>query len=188
LSDNKKRPSPVQSGMKIAIDIDEVAADTVAKRLQRYQADYGEILSLDDIYGKQIRDCVPQERKLAVEKVLDEIGFSRDIPVMEDALWVMEELSQEFELLIATSAMDHPPSLYDRYVWLQKNFPFISDKNYIFCGSKQFVKADYLVDDNPNNLLLFSGEGILFDAHHNISNREYPRVGNWIDVKKYFLE
>ena len=42
-------------------------------------------------------------------------------------------LSTRFDILIATSAMDHPFSLYDRYLWLREQLPFISDRNYIFC-------------------------------------------------------
>lgn len=69
----------------LAVDLDEVAADTVTKRLRRYEADYGEVLSRDAIKGKQIREAVPPERSAQVEACLDEPGFSRDVPVMADA-------------------------------------------------------------------------------------------------------
>jgi 5'(3')-deoxyribonucleotidase len=50
----------------IAVDLDEVTADTVSKRLLRYRTDYGVELSREDINGKQIRGAVPAERKAAV--------------------------------------------------------------------------------------------------------------------------
>jgi 5'-nucleotidase len=105
----------------------------------------------------RFRDAVPPERSKQVEACLNEPGFSRDVPVMPYARWVLEDLSERFEIFIATSAMDHPKSLYDRYLWLQEQLPFLSDRSYVFCGSKKILKADYLIDDNPRNLEGFSG-------------------------------
>jgi 5'-nucleotidase len=172
--------------ISIAVDLDEVTADTVAKRLQRYRADYGVELSRKDIQGKQIRDAVPSNHREAVEACLDEPGFSRDIPVMQNAQRILEGLSRRFEIFIATSAMDHPVSLYDRYLWLQEHLPFLTDRSYVFCGSKSILKADFLIDDNPRNLEIFSGTGILFTAHHNVYETRFKRVDSWLEVGAYF--
>jgi 5'(3')-deoxyribonucleotidase len=170
----------------IAIDLDEVLADTVAKRLQRYEKDYGVPLTHAEIYGKQIRHAVPPDRSRAVEACLDEPGFSRDIPVMPNAQSVVRELANRFQIFIATTAMDHPNSLLDRYFWLQEHLPFLTDRSYVFCGSKSILRADYLIDDNPKNLEMFSGTGILFSAHHNIYETRFTRVDDWEAVGAYF--
>jgi 5'-nucleotidase len=177
---------PGQVRKVLAVDIDEVTADTVAKRLRRYEADYGEKLTRDAIHGRQIREAVPPERRAQVEACLDEPGFSRDVPVMDGARRVLEELAGRFEIIFATSAMDHPVSMHDRYLWLQESFPFVPDRGYVFCGSKRYVLADYLIDDNPRNLELFTGHGILFDAHHNVSEKRFDRVSSWWEVRRYF--
>ena len=170
----------------IAVDLDEVTADTVSKRLLRYRTDYGVELSREDINGKQIRDAVPPERKEAVEACLDEPGFSRNISIMPNAQRVLKWLSSRFDIFIATSAMDHPLSLYDRYLWLQEYLPFLTDRSYVFCGSKKILKADFLIDDNPRNLEMFSGTGILFTAHHNIYETHFIRVNGWNEIAAYF--
>jgi 5'-nucleotidase len=175
-----------QTAGVIAVDLDEVLGDTVSKRLDRYQADYGVPLTRARIYGKQIRDAVPAEHSRAVEICLDEPGFSRDIPVMPDAQEVLRDLANRFQIFIATTAMDHPNSLLDRYFWLQEHFPFLSDRSYVFCGSKSILRADYLIDDNPKNLVMFAGKGILFDAHHNVGERRFLRVRSWQEVRRYF--
>ena len=82
--------------------------------------------------------------------------------------------------------MDHPVSLYDRYLWLQEYLPFLTDRSYVFCGSKKILKADYLLDDNPRNLEMFSGTGILFTAHHNINETRFTRLNDWEAVAPYF--
>ena len=117
---------------------------------------------------------------------MDEPGFSRDIPVMHDAQRVLQSLSTRFDIFIATSAMDHPVSLYDRYLWLQEYLPFLTDRSYVFCGSKRILKADYLIDDSPRNLEMFSGTGILFTAHHNIHETRFERLNDWEAVAAYF--
>jgi 5'(3')-deoxyribonucleotidase len=142
----------------IAVDLDEVTADTVSKRLLRYRTDYGVELSREDINGKQIRDAVPPERKAAVEACLDEPGFSRDIPIMLNAQRVLKSLSSRFDIFIATSAMDHPVSLYDRYLWLQEYLPFLTDRSYVFCGSKKILKADFLIVTTRVILKCFQGQ------------------------------
>jgi len=156
--------------------------------LVRYRADYGVELTRDAIFSKQIREAVPVEQSRAVEACLDEPGFSRDIPVIPGAQAVLEDLSSRFEIFIATTAMDHPNSLYHRYLWLQEQFPFLSDRSYVFCGSKKILRADYLIDDNGRNLEAFAGKGILFDAHHNVNDHRFPRVRNWREVQQYFAE
>ena len=170
----------------LAVDVDEVTADTVAHRLLRYEADYGEALLRDAIRGKQIRDAVPVDRSAQVEACLDEPGFSLNMPVMEDARRVLEDLAERFEIIFVTSAMDHPSSMHERYLWLQESFPFVSDRSYVFCGSKRYVKADYLIDDTPRNLEVFTGCGILFESHHNLSEVRFDRVSSWRDVHRYF--
>jgi 5'-nucleotidase len=89
---------PGSSAPVIAVDLDEVLADTVAKRLARYERDYGVPLARSRIHGKQIRDAVPSERSRAVEVCLDEPGFSRDIPIMADAQTVLRELADHFHV------------------------------------------------------------------------------------------
>ena len=63
-----------KSRITIAVDLDEVTADTVSKRLRRYRADYGVELCREEISGKQIRDAVPAERKEAVAAYFERVG------------------------------------------------------------------------------------------------------------------
>ena len=57
----------------------------------------------------------------------------------------------------------------------------------MFCGRKNIVNADYLIDDNPRQLSIFTGEPIMYTASHNINDDRFTRVNNWQDVADYFL-
>jgi 5'(3')-deoxyribonucleotidase len=48
------------------------------------------------------------------------------------------------------------------------------------------LRADYLIDDLPRNLLRFEGQGILYSAPHNLAATGFVRVHNWQDVAAYF--
>lgn len=59
---------------------------------------------------------------------------------------------------------------------------------FCFCGRKNIVKADYLIDDNPRQLEIFTGTPIMFTAVHNINDDRFERVNSWKDVEQYFLD
>ena len=113
-----------------------------------------------------------------IEACLYEPGFSRDAPVMRDARWVLQDLAGRFEIIFATSAPEQPTSM-------REAFPFVPARSYVLRDSTQFVKADYLIDDNPRNLEIFAGHGILFNARHNVSETRFDRVYSWRDVHRY---
>jgi 5'(3')-deoxyribonucleotidase len=99
---------------------------------------------------------------------------------------VLKDLSGRFEIFIATQAMTVPNSLGPKYRWLQRHFPFIPPTNYVFCGNKSILLADYLIDDLPRNLQRFQGQGLLYTAPHNVTATGLTRVNNWVEVAEYF--
>jgi 5'(3')-deoxyribonucleotidase len=99
---------------------------------------------------------------------------------------VLEQLSQRFEIFIATQAMSVPNSLGPKYRWLQRHFSFIPPSNYVFCGNKSILRADYLIDDLAKNLLRFEGQGLLYSAPRNLAETGFQRVNNWAEVAAYF--
>jgi len=105
---------------------------------------------------------------------------------MPGAQDVLQQLSSRFDIFIATQAMAVPNSLGSKYRWLQRHFPFIPPTQYIFCGDKSILRADYLIDDLPKNLLRFEGQGLLYTAPHNLTATGFLRVDNWQQVADYF--
>ena len=82
--------------------------------------------------------------------------------------------------------MEFPNSFGPKYRWLQRHFPFVPASNYVFCGDKGIVRANYLIDDLSRNFKRFVGQGILYTAPHNLGVSGYPRVDNWRQVADYF--
>lgn len=80
---------------------------------------------------------------------------------MPHAQEVVKKLTEQYDVYIATAAMDVPTSFHDKYEWLLEFFPFLDPQQFVFCGRKNVVKTDYLIDDNPRQLQIFEGEPII---------------------------
>ena len=172
--------------LRICVDMDEVLADTLTEHLRRYNEHYGENISVADLWGKGLWDVVSTDRQELLRELLHAEDFFEDLPVMPDAPEVLRGLAGRFEIFIATQAMSVPNSFGPKYRWLQRHFPFLPPTQFVYCGDKSILRADYLIDDLPRNLLRFVGTGLLYDAPHNQAATGFTRVANWLEVAAYF--
>ena len=171
---------------RICVDMDEVMADTLAEYLHRYNQAFDEDVTPEDLAGKGIWELAPPDRQQQLRDFLDAEDFFENLAVMPGSQDVLRQLSSRFEIFIATQAMAIPNSLGPKYRWLQRHFSFIPFAHYVFCGDKSILRADYLIDDLPKNLLRFQGQGLLYTAPHNITATDFLRVDNWEEVAAYF--
>ena len=170
---------------RVAIDMDNVMADITNQLISWYHKATGELLSETDLIGKGETAAFPVPA--IARQFLYEPGFFSQAPVIEGSQEVIAELNKSYDVFIVSAAMEFPNSLPEKYEWLAKHFPFLSWHQFVFCGSKTVIKADYLVDDHLKNLDFFDGEKLLFTAPHNKLVRGYTRVNNWQEVADLLL-
>jgi 5'-nucleotidase len=172
--------------LRICVDMDEVIADTLGEHLRRYNEVSLEDITLADLWGKGLWDVVSTDRQELLRELLHAEDFFEDLPVMPNAPEVLRYLAGRFEIFIATQAMSVPNSFGPKYRWLQRHFPFLPPTQFVYCGDKSILRADYLVDDLPRNLMRFVGTGLLYSAPHNQAATGFTRVANWLEVGAYF--
>ena len=172
---------------RIAIDMDDVMAFTAKKIVDRYESEFGLKITDQDLAGKLTEDAVPTAHRQLVLDWIWTPGFYRDIPVMSDAQRVVHELNRNYEVFIVSAANLIPSSVPEKIDWLAQHFDFIDVRHTVFCGHKSIVNADFMIDDHVKNLTAFDGEGILFDAHHNVFETQFRRACGWREVEKIFL-
>lgn len=172
---------------RICVDMDEVLADTLGEHIARYNRDHSESITKADLNGKWLSEIVSSDRQERVEDYLRSEDFFEHLPVMEDSQRVLHALVKHYEVYIATAAMEFPNSFGSKYRWLRRHFPWLHPLQFVFCGDKGILNADYLIDDQPSHFRRFAGQGILFTAPHNLHVSEYQRVDNWREVAKLFL-
>jgi 5'(3')-deoxyribonucleotidase len=171
---------------RIAIDMDEVIADTIEKFITLYKQKHSVEIALDQMAGKEFHEMLPLELINTNRKYVNEPGFFRDLPVIPDSREVVKQLCEKYDVYIVSAAMEFKNSLIDKYEWLAEHFPFIPWTNIIFCGHK-IVKVDIFIDDRIRNFMDFNGRALLYSSPHNLLLTNYERVDNWQQVAAKLL-
>jgi 5'(3')-deoxyribonucleotidase len=171
---------------RIAIDMDEVIADTLEKFITVCNANLGLCLSKSDLTGRTLWDVIGRERLPQLKGLISEQDFFADLDVMPDSQEVIRSLMERYEVFISSAAMEVPTSFAAKFDWLKMHFGFIPPSHIVFCGDKSILSADYMIDDNARHFERFHGEGILYNAPHNMLVQGYRRVQNWLEVEAMF--
>jgi 5'(3')-deoxyribonucleotidase len=171
---------------RIAIDMDEVLAKYTEKVIRTLYDETGFKIELKHVEGAFLSKSVPPEHLERVTSFPYREGFFRDLEVMDHAREVLRQLQEEYDIFIVSATMQHANAPKSKLEWLQEHFPFIHFKNIVFCGDKSIIRADFLIDDHPRHLENFTGTSLLFEAFHNIHEKRFPRMRNWLDVADYF--
>ena len=167
--------------IRIAIDMDEVIADTIDKFIELYKREHNIEIRLDQMDGKEFNEMLPEEIKQTLKEYLHQPGFFRDLKVMPGSQEVVKALCEKYDVYIVSAAMEFPNSLLDKHDWLTEHFPFIHWKNIIFCGNK-IVDVQIMIDDRIRNFAGFKGRSLLYTSPHNLLITEYERVSSWAEV------
>ncbi|MEO6720227.1 MAG: 5'(3')-deoxyribonucleotidase [Ferruginibacter sp.] len=169
---------------RIAIDMDGVLADVYSQFIKMHAADFGEVVPWTEIDGKPEGAAFPNIREYVNSK-----GFFLNSPVIEDCQRVLHAMNENYKIFIVSAAMEFPNSLSEKQLWLNEFFPFITWQQMVFCGSKEIINADIMIDDHFKNLDFFEGETILFTQPHNKFSDpgRHKRVSSWNEIEKIFL-
>jgi 5'(3')-deoxyribonucleotidase len=181
VSGNGRRP-------RVAVDMDEVIADSLTHHLGLYNQTTGQNLTPDIIREKGLKESVPLKHREVFARLPHDDGFFEDLGVIENSQHALQRLATEYDVFIASAAMEVPSSFDAKFRWLQRHFPFIPTSNIVFCGNKEVIDADYLIDDRSRHFARFRGTGILFTAPHNARESAHLRVNNWNEVLAILLK
>ena len=170
---------------RIAVDMDGVLSDTVDQFIIWEEKETGRRKTMEEITGKAEIDAFPNSLKYVFTP-----GFFRSARVIKDSQEILFELYKKYEVYVVSAATEFPQSLTEKQEWLNEFFPFIPWQRMVFCGSKEIVQADIMIDDHFKNLNSFRGEtSILFTQPHNAfaANGRHKRVLDWLEVAEMLL-
>ncbi|WP_298912481.1 hypothetical protein [uncultured Algimonas sp.] len=170
---------------KVAIDMDHVMADTGAYLCDWLNDRYG--LELADESFKTLRDQLDGEPRRAMMDLVANGELMRELPLMAGCRDVVERLHERYAVVICTAAMEYPDTIPPKIAWLHEHFPFLDPKLFVFCGYKQVMGTDWLIDDSVKHFDGFKGKPLLYTAPHNRDETGYDRVDDWAEVAKRLL-
>lgn len=164
---------------KLIVDIDGVLADIYGQFRKFEFEDFGRNQDLSEITGK-----LEEEAFVNGEIYMATQGFFRNAAVIKGSVEALEKLNQTHDLFIVSAATKFPNSMAEKQEWLLEHFPFITWQQIVFCGTKEIIKGDIMIDDHFKNLDKFYGQTILFSQPHNVNRIEkgHNRVTNWKEI------
>ncbi len=166
--------------------MDDVLADATGQFINYYEKEFGVRIERSVLNNKEEGEGFPDNHSV-LRQFPYRIDFFRTMKPNENSQEVMMALNKKYELFIVSAAMEFPQSLPEKLSWLNEHFPFLSWKQFVFCGSKAVVYGDLMIDDLPHNLEKFNGEKYIFTAPHNMHVDRFKRFENWRDVGEKLL-
>lgn len=149
--------------MILLIDMDEVLVDTATGWLTRYNADWNDNLTVNDIKSWNWHEWVKPECGMKVYDYLFEKGFFKSLKPRLDAISSMNYLlgCKDLDICIVTaSPLGSKYGYEDKKEWIMKHLPAFPLKNYMPIHRKDLVSGDIMFDDGPHNLRSFNGIAI----------------------------
>jgi len=169
----------------ILVDMDGVLVDIYATFFELHEKETGKKLVIEDIAGLLEEEAFENQRRWVSTP-----GFFRNLPVMPGSSEALLGISDRYKIIVVSLATEFPYCLTDKQLWLHDNFPFIDWRQIVFCGDKNLIKADIMIDDHFKNLDQFEGGTILFTQPHNmlIKDTSHTRVSSWAEIEKLLIQ
>ncbi len=186
--------------MTIAIDIDEVLADTLNSYIKYYNNTYNTSFKREQFFTYSCWWKVLQvEFNEGVTRFNDFVnkGYFESLPLIRGAQEAVTKLKQSHDLVIITSRMSELKKITRK--WLDKNFPgcFVKVYHTESVYNKDAItkseaclksKADILIEDDSNFAAECMNNGIKVLLFNNPWNRDFEvladaaRVYSWDDI------
>lgn len=169
--------------MIVLCDFDGVIADTTGEVIRRYNMDYDDNLTNDDIKDWYTHKFVKPACGKRVYRYYKTDDIYLDVKPIEGALETIKKIREEHRLVIVTSGLSK-----GKVKWMQR-YGLIEDDFYdpdlIFAHDKNLIQGDVLVDDRIENCM--SRVSILFDQPWNRHAVLMGRAVGWEDVMKRLM-
>lgn len=170
--------------MILAIDVDGVVADTMVAILHRYNRDYDDRLTLEDIKAYGVEKFVKPQCGSNIYRYFEDANLYNSIFPIVDSHYGITSLRLMGHHRVVFVTTPSPGTNGKKLAWL-KFYGFLRhDVDYVECHDKSLIRADVMVDDKISNLAGFTGERIIFTQPWNKQDSvtNSYRANGWPDV------
>lgn len=159
---------------RLLVDVDEVVGDFLTPTLTAIAKVTGTItFRADQTEWNIFASLTPSDREAVFSGFIDQPGFAREMPVHEEAAYMINLLSEYVDIQFVTSPWRRSKTwVYDRNQWLEEHFPLGVGKRVCHTAEKECVVGDFLIDDKPDNVVRWKkahprGQAILLKKPYN---------------------
>lgn len=176
----------MRRNLVIAFDQDRPIANLEETWVAEYNKEWNDNITYKDWTSWDVSAFVKPECGSHIFDIIKRPGFYRHLPVTEGAKDCIAYLQSLGFWDICFASASPREAFQDKYDWFGEHFPSVDQSDIIFVGNKKRVHADFLIDDRVDNLAVFEGIPILFDAPWNQEEKKYIRVYDHTDVRNLF--
>jgi len=176
-----------KSDIKILIDVDDTIEDLIPAWIDWLNSQYNLNVKYEEVDCWEIYKKYPSLTQEQVYEPLFIDNFWKTVRTKPDAIEYVQKLALEgYDLYLCTNSNLETIKKKKEYI-IDKYFPYLKDK-IIIISNKQMLRADFLIDDNPANLLGGDYRKILFSCYHNqgLSKRKkdqmYLITNSWKEI------
>lgn len=185
--------------MNIAIDVDGVVADLVPKLLNdinhKFKTEYRiEDCTMWNFYDRENGMFHDPEHADYALKLMQSNHYAANLLPIKNAVHMVNALSEAGHNIIWVTAPFRSSKTwsFDRTNWILEHFPACS-KHIILTDRKEWIDADILIDDNPENVVNWTSRGAVHKEAYLYAqpwNREFRKtfskkltINDWYDQK-----
>lgn len=170
--------------MIILLDVDGVVADLNNPWLARYNKDYNDDLTLEDITAWNIAQYTKPECGLKMYDYLEDPTLYDDVKPIEGAIEGVRALRDMGHEVAFVTSCSGPEMCKAKTAWIIDHdglTPADEDPmDYIYLVKRKHrIEGDLLLDDYERNLENFKGWQVLFDQPWNRHVSDIKRVTGW---------
>jgi len=172
--------------MRILIDVDGTIADLHTEWLRRYNSEYDDVLTADQIKDWSMDKFVKPECGTKIYEYLYHPDLYEHVLPIDGALSsVMWLKSRGHDVFFVTSGVQESKAKWLHNYGLTTGYWMFAPE-LIVAHSKHVINGDVLIDDNMKNCDDFGKKAILFGQPWNEADvTNCFRAGNWPDVIQY---
>lgn len=171
----------------VCVDVDDVCADIMPVWLDKYNRDYDDNLTSEDITAWGIDRFVKPECGIKIYDYLTHEDFytkTQPLPGFQEA--IREFKRRGWDVMYVTSVV--PGSADIKIKWLYAHAPGFSMDELVIANRKNRVIGDVLIDDAAHNLKSATMKTVRFIRPHNQGVAANAHTDSWIGMADKVLE
>ena len=171
----------------IAMDVDDVCALLSETWVAKYNKDWNDNLKVEEITEWAIEKFVKPECNFQIFHYLDDPHLYDSVQPMEGAKKGVKALRRMGYRVVFTTSCPIVTS-GRKFFWLKEHMFSPTEKDYVEIRDKSLLNFDYMLDDRFDNVMNFTGKGVLFTRPWNQKYSWNKRVSNWNEALEYFAK